>query len=127
MKSLFFFFICPMLWFGLPTDAPFNAVENAFSSSDAPKIVAYSKEKILMSVLGKEGAYSTSQATLILKDFFVKKPVTSFKFAIKGKDTAEGSYAIGTYTTKTEVFRVGVNFKKFGDSYKIDNISIEKS
>lgn len=127
MKSILFFILSACFWNVFPTDAPFNSVETAFANGDAQKIVAYSKDKILMSVLGKEGAYSTSQATLILKDFFNKKPVSSFKFIIKGKDTDEGSYAIGDYVSKNETFRIGVNFKKYGESFKIDNISIEKN
>lgn len=79
-----------------------------------------------MNVLGKEGAYSKSQANLVLKDFFTKKPGTSFKFIFKGKETSDGSFAIGNYESKSETFRVTINFKKEGSDYKIESLAIEK-
>jgi len=109
------------------TDIPYSSLEKAFVSNDAGDIVGYGKDKILLNVLGKEGAYSQSQAQLILKDFFSKKPSSSFKFIFKGKESSDGSFAIGTYTSKTEEYRVTIHFKKFGSEFKIESLIIEKS
>jgi hypothetical protein len=107
-------------------DIPYAGVEKAFSSGNAAEITSMGKDKMMINVLGKEAVYSQSQATMVLKDFFIKKPVVSFKFVFKGKETSEGSYAIGNYESKGETFRVTVQFKKIGSDYKIESLSIEK-
>lgn len=107
-------------------DVPYAELESAFSSGDASAIAAMGKEKMLIAVLDKEGAYSQSQATLVLKDFFSKKPVTSFKYIFKGKESADGTFAIGSYVSKAETFRVTIHLKKIGADYKIERLTVEK-
>lgn len=109
------------------SDIPYSNLEEAFTANNASQIVALSKEKILLNILGNEGAYSQSQATLILKDFFTKKPGSSFKFIFKGKESADGSFCIGTYVSKMESFRITIQFKKLNADYKIESLTIEKS
>ena len=108
-------------------EIPYSALETAFTANNATEIVTLGKDKILLNILGNEGAYSHSQATLVLKDFFNKKAGTSFKFIFKGKETADGSFAIGTYSSKTEVFRITIQFKKILSDFKIESLTIEKS
>jgi hypothetical protein len=113
--------------FHFSVEIPYSALENAFSENEASEIVALGKDKILLTILGNEGAYSQSQASLILKEFFIKKPGVSFKFIFKGKESSEGSFAIGTYLTKAESFRVTIQFKKMNSEFKIESLTIEKS
>ena len=108
------------------TDVPYSSVEKAFSSNNASEIVNLGKEKILMNVLGKEGAYSKSQAGLVLKDFFTKKPCNTFKFIFKSKESADGCFAIGNYESKNETYRVTIHFKKESGNFKIESLAIEK-
>lgn len=108
-------------------EVPYNSLETAFANNNASEIVSLGKEKMLLNILGNEGAYSQSQATLILKDFFTKKPGSSFKFIFKGKETSEGSFAIGTYSSKNENFRITIQFKKINSDFKIESLTIEKS
>jgi hypothetical protein len=109
------------------TDIPYSNLELAFSENNPTTIVALGKDKILLNILGNEGAYSQSQASLVLKDFFIKKPGSSFKFTFKGKETNEGTFAIGTYTCKSENFRITIQFKKISSDFKIESLTIEKS
>ncbi len=109
------------------TDIPYSNLEVAFSENNPNTISALGKDKILINILGTEGAYSQSQATLVLKDFFIKKPGDSFKFVFKGKETVEGCFAIGNYTCKSETFRITIQFKKISSDYKIESLTIEKS
>ena len=115
-----------VLAFAGQSEIPYINVEKAFAAGNASEITSMGKDKIMLNILGKEAVYSQSQATMVLKDFFSKKPVVSFKFIFKGKETAEGSYAIGTYESKGESFRVTVQFKKISSDYKIESLSIEK-
>lgn len=109
------------------SDIPYSSIEKAFISNDANDIIALGKDKMLINVLGKEGAYSIPQANLVLKDFFTKKPASTFKFIFKGKETADGSFAIGTYESKGEKFRVTIHFKKISGDFKIESLIIEKT
>ena len=108
-------------------DIPYSSLEVAFSENNASSIVSFGKDKLLLNILGNEGAYSQSQATLVLKDFFTKKPGNSFKFIFKGKESAEGSFAIGNYMSKNESFRITIQFKKINSEFKIESLTIEKS
>lgn len=106
---------------------PYTAIESAFASGDASKIASYGKEVMILNVQNKEGAYSQSQAAQVLKEFFQRKPASSFKFTFKGKETDEGTFALGTYQSKTESYRVTIKWKKIGSDYRIESIAIEKS
>ena len=55
-------------------EVPYAKIENAFNSNDAKTIISFGKDKILLKIIDKEGAYNPTQATLILQDFFTKKP-----------------------------------------------------
>jgi len=113
------------LSFGIGGEVPYGAIEKAFESNNAKEIVALGKEKILINILGDEGVYSKSQAGLVLKDFFTKKPGHTFDFVHKGKGSSEGSFAIGKYLSGGEEFRVTIHFKKIGGDFKIESLAIE--
>lgn len=107
-------------------DVPFGSVESAFKSGNAEGLVSMGKEKILINVDGTEGVYSKSQATLVLKKFFTKYPAKSFIYIHKGKESSEGSFAIGAYTSGRSEFRVTIHFKKNSGKFRIENLAIEK-
>ena len=127
MSFAYSFLIAFIFSFANPADVPYSELETAFNSGNATSIANMGKEKMLISILDKEAVYSQSQAALVLKDFFSKKPATSFKFNFKGKESADGSFAIGVYTSKTESYRVSIHFKKMGNDFKIERLTIEKS
>ena len=127
MAFVYSFLITFLFALSNPADVPYSDLENAFSTGNASAIAAMGKEKMLISVIDKEAAYSQSQATLVLKDFFSKKPASSFKFNFKGKESADGTFAIGIYTSGSENFRVTIHFKKIGTDFRIERLTIEKS
>lgn len=127
MSFLYAFLTSLIVSLSIQSEIPYSSIEKAFIANDTEVIVSLGREKMLVSILGKEGAYSQSQANLVLKDFFQKKPGNTFKFIFKGKESSDGSFAIGTYESKTESFRVTIHFKKIGADYKIESLSIEKS
>ena len=115
-----------VLIFNPVAEVPYASVESAFQSSDANRIIGYGKSKLLLNIQGNQSAYSPAQANQVLKDFFQKKPASSFKFTYKGT-TDDGATAIGTYNSKSENFRVTVRWSKVGNDYFIESIAIEKS
>ncbi|MDX2359885.1 MAG: DUF4783 domain-containing protein [Crocinitomicaceae bacterium] len=106
---------------------PYAEIESAFETNDSDKIVALGKTKVLINILGKEGVYSRPQASLVLKDFFTRKPGNSFNFFFKGKESADGTFAIGSYVSRGESFRVTIHFKKLDGHFKIESLTIEKA
>lgn len=109
-------------------EIPYTTIESAFLSGDANKIVSYGKDNMMLNVIDKEGAYSQSQAAQVLKEFFTKKPAASFRFTFKGKETGEGTFAIGNYQSRSgEAFRVTIKWKKIGADFRIESIAIEKA
>lgn len=126
--GIFYTFLTALfLSMGTPQSAPYTKVEAAFEQNNADAIVSMSKDKVLINILGTEGAYSKSQAILVIKDFFTKKPGNSFDFMFKGEESSEGSFAIGTYVSKSERFRITLHFKKIGNEFKIESLSVEKA
>ena len=105
---------------------PYAKIEQAFEANSAKSIVAMGKSKMLVNVLGTEGAYSPSQATLILKDFFSKNPGKDFEFVFKGKESGDGTFAIGNYLSNGSKFRITIHLQKLSDNYQIERLSIER-
>jgi hypothetical protein len=108
------------------SSVPYTTIEKAFESNNAKEITALGKTKILVNILGKEGAYSQSQANLVLQDFLTKHSCTSFDFIFKGKESDDGTFAIGNYSTRSEKYRVTIYFKKEQSAFKIESLTIEK-
>jgi len=126
MGVVYAFIATLVMQFMTAGDVPYSSVETAFANGDASKIVNYCNDKLYLKVPEKEGVYAQSQATQILKDFFTKKPASSFKFSFKGT-TADGANATGTYVSRSESYRVTVKWNKENGDYKIESITIIKS
>lgn len=106
---------------------PYSKFEEGFNTNSPKLIIEGSKEKIMLNVLGVEGVYSKAQSELILKDFFNKKPNGKFRFIFKGKESKEETFAIGTYETDQEAFRVTFQFKSQNENYSLESLAIEKN
>lgn len=105
---------------------PYAKLDTAFDQKNAEAIVSHSRDKVLINILGKEGAYSKSQAVLVLKDFFTGKPNGNFNFTFKGTESPSGTFAIGNYSCGSTKYRITMHFKHSGEDYKIESITIEK-
>lgn len=115
-----------MLSMSISTSVPYSTIEKSFESNNAKGIVALGKSKLLINVLGKEGAYSQSQAKLILQDFMTKNPCSSFEYSFKGKESANGSFAIANYVTRSDKFSITIYFKKEQGTFKIESLTIKR-
>ncbi len=126
MKFLLAIFLLFSLTLHSQINVPYTNIEKAFKLNQAKEIVSFGKDKMLVNILGKEGVYSKSQANLVLRDFFHRKPGNQFTFHFKSKESADGSFAIGKYISKGEEFRVTIHFKKIGEIFQIESLTIEK-
>ena len=80
---------------------PYDEIEKAFEANDSHAISLMGKDKVLFNILGKEGVYSQPQASLVLNDFFKRKPGASFKFFFKGKASSKVAAAASPCWSKT--------------------------
>jgi len=119
--------ITSILFFLIPqADVPYSSIQKAMTTNDARLIVQLGKDKILLNILGKEGAYNHAQAEMILNEFFTKKPKGEFNFIFKGKETTDGVFTIGKYITGKESFRTTFHFRTEKSELKMENLTIEK-
>jgi len=108
------------------SDIPYSTIEKAIKANDSKTIIQLGKDPIQLNILGKEGAYKHSQAEMILGDFFTKIPNGDFVFVFKGKETSDGTFAIGKYTLKKESYRLSFHFREIKTSSKLESLTIEK-
>ncbi len=127
MSFIYSLLLSTILALNWQVEVPFNDIEKGFAHNNASQIAGYAKDKVLINILGKEGAYSQQQSVLVLKEFFTKKPGSDFKFTHKGKQSNDSSFGIGTYSSKDEKFRVTIHLKKMNTEYKIESLTIEKN
>jgi len=125
MKYLFVF-ITPILLMLPLQGVPFSKLDVAFDQKNAETIVSYTKDKVLLNILGKEGIYSKSQAVLVLKDFFNGKGTTSFNYTFKSSESETDTFAIGSLQCSSAKYRITMHFKAVNSEYKIESITIEK-
>ena len=126
MGAIYSLMMTAIMAFSVDSEVPYTAIQQAFENGNAKSITAMSKEKVLINILGKEGVYSKAQASLVLKNFFSANPCSEFAFFFKGKEMTDGTFAIGTYNTKSSEYRVTVHLKRIGDGFKIESLVIEK-
>lgn len=124
----FVYSLLSAIWISAMTvaDIPYSAVESAFSGGDAARIVSMGADKMMISVCGKDGIYASSQATQVLKDFFTRNPSQGFHFTLKGKESEDGAFAVGSYQSKPDSYRITLKWKKTGGDFKIESIRIDR-
>lgn len=125
MSFIYTLLVTTAMYMGI-TFVPYDDVSGAIKRGDSDKLVTYCKDKVLIQVDGKEGAYAKSQAGMVLKNFFTKHPCSDFSFHFKGSASSEGSFAIGKYKSGGSTYRFTIHFIKSGGKDLIERISIEE-
>jgi hypothetical protein len=115
-----------VLLFTSPSEIPYNSIEKAMETNDSKFIVNLGTDKILLNLMGKEGAYTHPQAQLILNEFFTKKPKGTFSFIFKGKETTDGIFAVGNYVIKGESLRTTFHFRTIKSESKLESLTITR-
>ena len=126
MNAIYAVLTSILLSLGFSNEIPYSSIESAFERNDSKGLVELGKAKILINIEGKEGAYSKQQATLVLDDFFKRHKGNSFDFIFRGKQSADGTFAIGNYTAGGSTFRVTIHFSQDAGSMKMESLTIEK-
>lgn len=101
-------------------------LSKAMQNGDAKQVAEYFAKMVEMDINGNEGTYSKSQAEQVLKDFFSNNKPLKFEFQHDGTSGGNNAYyAIGILKTETSKFRVSIYMKKNGDTFIIQELSIQ--
>lgn len=98
---------------------------NGFREGKAEAISAFFNESVELTIDNKENIYSSTQAQLILKDFFKKNTPQSFAIIHEG-GKGESKYAIGTLKTNNGSYRITMLLKQANNAPYIHQLRIEK-
>lgn len=100
-------------------------ISSAIKAGSSKELSRYLNYTVTLTIGDEEDAYSKEQASLILKDFFIKNPPESFSIMHKGASRDGSQYAIGRYISGNKAYRTYFLLKKAGDRFLIDALSFE--
>ena len=98
----------------------------ALTAGNATTLSDYFNSMVDLGISGNEDSYSKTQATQILKDFFVKNPVKSVKITQSGTSTDGSQFSIGEMQAGTGTFRIYYLLKKVSGKFLIQQLQIQK-
>jgi hypothetical protein len=103
----------------------FTPIGKYIQAGDAEKLSAWFANNLEVDILGSANDCSKTQATQIIKDFFIKNAPKSFSIIHKsGKSPL--TYAIGNLNAGNKKFRVTIFVKTKDGQNKIQHIKIEQ-
>ena len=103
----------------------FVPIGKYIQNGDFQKLSAWFANNLELEITGNTHDCSKTQATQIMKDFFIKYPPKTFSIIHKsGK--APMKYAIGTLTTESDNFRITLFVKTDTDGNYVQQLRIEK-
>lgn len=105
---------------------PFANVVTALNKGSVDGLSHYFDKMIDISLPGGSNSYSKSQAVVILKEFFSKNTVKSFKIIHKGNSGEGSSYGIGSLVTSHGTYRTTFSFHQKGDNFVLQELRFEK-
>ena len=100
-------------------------IVSATRAGSASDLAKYFNNNIELVIPQKSGIFSKSQAEMVLKDFFTQNPPDGFKIIHEGS-RQNASFAIGNYTTGSNVYRISFLTKKEKGNLLIHQLRIEK-
>jgi hypothetical protein len=108
-------------------DDPFEAIATALQEADAKNLAEHFNKTVELQLPGSENTHSSSQAELIMKDFFKNYPPDSFKIVQKGTTDATSRFAIGEYASGRKTYQVYIHLKSESDKYLIQKLKFNEN
>lgn len=96
-----------------------------FKSANVKELAKYFSSTVELSILDKEEVYSSNQAELVLKDFFVKHPPIGVKVIHRVISNANYKFGVFILNTTKGSFRVSFELKNAANGFNITQIRIE--
>ncbi len=101
-------------------------VTAAIQAGDAREITANFNAMVDLNLPGIEDSYGKAQAERILRDFFAKYPVKSYKVTKSGKSNDGSRFVIGKLESGDKSFRVFYLIKKNEEKSLIHQFQVQE-
>lgn len=129
MKKINYLFpallICVFTTISFGSGDVLDDVADAIRSGNASTVAVFFDANIDLTILEQEGNYSHAQAEIVLKDFFQKNPVHSFKLVHRGSSGSDAQFGIGTLQSLSSL-RVYYLLKPHNGKMLIQTLSFEQ-
>ena len=102
-KKAFLTVACSLLFVAAQAQSVLEDVVNAIRNSNVTAIEKYYDNIVPITMNNTQSAYSRTQASLVLKDFFTKNAPKDVLILNSGSATSNSQFAIGTFTTTNGV------------------------
>ena len=102
-----------------------ESITLAIKGSNSGELSKYFSNTLEIIIPGKEGTFSKNQAEMIMKDFFVKNPLTLFTTNQQGSSNGGAQFMIGTYKSGKIIFHVYVLVKPVSGQMLIQQLHFE--
>ncbi|PCJ25975.1 MAG: DUF4783 domain-containing protein [Flavobacteriales bacterium] len=102
-----------------------DSLASAFKKGNSTEIAKYFGSSVDLSIPNNEGVYSSTQAKLILKTFFLKNKPSDFTIVHNGNSKNNSHYSIGNLKTSKGNFRTYILYKELNKKVTILELKIE--
>ena len=99
-------------------------IVTALKGGNAYQVSKFFDKTVDITLPEKSNSYSSSQAEMILRDFFTINPIKGFQVIHKGENSGS-HYCIGTLLTKNNVYRTTIFMKQKGEKQILQEIRFE--
>ncbi|MCK9220495.1 MAG: DUF4783 domain-containing protein [Bacteroidales bacterium] len=125
---LLFLLVLPVLWgFSSGPDETAKLISAGLQSGNAAEVSKYFNPMVDLTLPGYDDSYSKTQAGQILKEFFTKNPVKTFKITKQGSSSDGSQYSIGSLEAGNKVFRVYFLIKSVNGQFLIQQLQMQEN
>ncbi|MCC3154128.1 DUF4783 domain-containing protein [Hymenobacter sp. BT770] len=103
-----------------------GAVRAAMRNGSSRELSQYLAPTVEVGFDGDKQGYNSTQAEIVIKDFFAKNTPSSFEFIHQGESKEGIQYAIGRYIGRNGTYRVFVKLKPSRGAPLIDTLDFTK-
>ena len=103
-----------------------GAVRSALRNGSSRELSQYFAPTIEIGFDGDKQSYNSTQAEIVMKDFFSKNSPSTFEFIHQGQSGEGIQYAIGRYSGRGGSYRVFVKLKPSRGAPLIDTLDFTK-
>ncbi len=105
---------------------PLQEVVQYIRGGNVTGMAKYLDKFVVITINNNQASYSSSQAEIVLKDFFNKNVVKSFEVAQGGNSGTTAQYAIGDLQTSSGLYQLYVVIKMHNNIFMIRELRFEK-
>lgn len=126
-KKAFLTIACSLLVVAAQAQSVLEDVVNAIRNSNVAAIEKYYDNIVPITMNSTQSAYSRTQASLVLKDFFTRNTPKDVLILNSGAATSNSQFAIGTFTTTSGVtYNLYILLKSKDNTYYLQELRFNK-